>query len=243
MDIVYLVKHDPENNSEELRYSLRSLKNIPHDKVVIIGEKPDWVTNITFIPVPQTDTKKANVAKNLRTAVDSELVSDNFLLMNDDFFFMKPLSEMPNINFGLMQDVINQYNLRYPEGSDYITSMIDLHKALIEAGYENPISYELHTPMHINKHIARSLFTEVTKPLYQFRTYYGNYAKLGGETVSDVKIFMESGHNSNAYNTDPIAYLEDQILLSVTGGSFKRGIPGKFVKSKFLEPSIYELQS
>ena len=64
MDIVYLIKVDPENDSEELRYSLRSLKNIPHQKVILVGEKPEWVTNVEFIPVAQTKTKHQSYARS-----------------------------------------------------------------------------------------------------------------------------------------------------------------------------------
>lgn len=241
MDIVYLVKNDPENNSGELRYSLRSLKNIPHNKVVIVGEKPDWVANVTFIPVAQSGTKNVNVANNLRAAVASNLVADDFLLMNDDFFFMKKIPEMPNLNFGLLKDVIRTYDTRYPEGSDYIRQMKNAYRVLIEAGYGQPLSYELHMPMILNKQKAASLFDEVTTPIYQFRTYYGNYAQLGGVTVPDVKIFIEPKHNDNVYTNNPISYLENMTFLSVTGGSFKRGIPGDFIKSKLQNKSVYEL--
>ena len=40
-DVVYCVKDDPDN--EELRYSLRSLKNLPHQKVWIYGGGPKWL--------------------------------------------------------------------------------------------------------------------------------------------------------------------------------------------------------
>ena len=241
MDIVYLVKNDLENNSEELRYSLRSLKNIPHDKVIIVGEKPDWATNVTFISVAQDKAKNENVKKNLQTAVASELVSDNFILMNDDFFFMKEMSAMPNLNFGLMKNIIEQYDARYPDGSDYIRNMKKLYEVLMETGINEPISYELHTPMVLNKQKVQKLYAEATQSLYQFRSFYGNHYSLGGETVPDVKVFLHEQHNDSNFVAQPEAYLENQAFLSVTGGSFKRGLAGEFIRSKFTEKSIYEL--
>ncbi|MES2630541.1 MAG: hypothetical protein V4611_01150 [Patescibacteria group bacterium] len=241
MDVVYVVKYDPENNSEELRYSLRSLKNLPHGNVVIVGEKPDWVTNVTYIPVAQTKTKRENVTMNLLAAINSELVSDDFMLMNDDFFIMKELSEMPILNFGPLADVIAYYNHRYPEGSEYISNMTKLYNLLIERGNERPMSYELHTPMILNKKNVQSLYTEPKEPFYQFRTYYGNFFNIGGTSVRDVKVFTEPQHNDARYNSNPREYLEGQTFLSVTGGSFKRGVPGDFVREKLNEKSIYEL--
>ena len=83
MDVVYIFKEDAENNSEDLRYSLRSLRNLPHNKVFIAGDKPAWATNIRHIPVAQTKTKGENWSMNLSATVKSLEVSDNFLMMND----------------------------------------------------------------------------------------------------------------------------------------------------------------
>ena len=41
LDVVYCVKELITN--EELRYSLRSLRNLPHRKVWIFGGCPKWV--------------------------------------------------------------------------------------------------------------------------------------------------------------------------------------------------------
>ncbi len=241
MDIVYLFKEDPGNNSEELRYSLRSLKNIPHNKVFIVGEKPAWAVNVEYIPVPQSGTKRQNVKRNRYAAVNSELLSDDFILMNDDFFFMKPISSMPTLNFGRIEDVLRQYNDRYPEGSDYIATMTQQYDMLRERGFTDPMSYELHMPMVLNKHKVRRIHQETDVLPPQFRTYYGNLYAIGGETVPDVKVFLEPAHNDPAYTSNPAGYLEAQTFLSATGGSFKRGLPGEFVRSRFPEKSQYEL--
>lgn len=241
IDIVYLFKEDLENNSKELRYSLRSLKNIPHGKVFIVGEKPDWVTNVEYIPVAQSKTKGENVMMNLFAATRSTQISDDFIMMNDDFFIMQKMQKMPTLNFGDMKNLISRYVARYPEGSRYIDSMKKLYEVLIERGYEAPISYELHVPMVINKQKVRSLRKHVDGSLYQFRTFYGNYFHVGGETVRDVKIFIESRHNDSLYSSDPSQYLAGQTLLSATGGSFKRGIAGDFIRNSFPDKSIYEI--
>ena len=241
MDIVYLVKVNTKSNGNDLRYSLRSLKNIPHNNVVIVGEKPDWITNVTYIPVEQTGIKKANIENNLKAAIQSDLVSDDFVLMNDDFYIMKPITEIPNYNFGPMADVIAMYDRRYPDGSDYMDTMKAQYRDLLADGYEQPLSYELHIPMMMNKLKAQAFFAAVNKPVYQFRSYYSNYVHAGGITVPDVKVFLEPRHNDPAYNADPATYLENQTFLSVTGGSFRDSIAGTFLKSKFEEKSIYEL--
>ena len=44
MDIVYLVKNSRTN--DELTYSLRTLVNVPHDKVFLVGGCPDNIKKI-----------------------------------------------------------------------------------------------------------------------------------------------------------------------------------------------------
>jgi hypothetical protein len=241
MDIVYLVKTDPENDSEELRYSLRSLKNLPHARVFIIGEKPSWATNVEYIPIPQTGTKGENVHANLLAALRSSDISDDFVLMNDDFFIMKPMDSLADYDFGPLKDVLDAYMVRYPDESDYINRKRMMYEHLLEAGFENPISYELHVPMRINKRDALRIISEAKGRLYQFRTYYGNYVGLRSSTIKDVKIFLDPTHNDPDYTADPESYMQAQQFLSATGGSFKRGVPGDFVRKAFAEKSVYEL--
>jgi hypothetical protein len=241
MDIVYLVKEDHENDSEELRCSLRSLKNIPHGKVFIVGEKPAWVKNVGYIAVEQSRTKNENVGNNMKAAVWSEAISDDFILMNDDFFFMKPVANMPTLNFGLMRNVIEDYNGRYPEGSDYIANMTHLYDELRRRGIDEPLSFELHMPMMLNRKKVQQLYEKVTDRLYQFRSFYGNYFGIQGETIPDVKIFLDDDHNAVEYKNNPDAYLKSQTFLSATGGSFKKGRAGEFIRSAFPEKSDYEV--
>lgn len=241
LDVVYLIKEDPENNTEELRYSLRSLRNIPHGKVVIVGEKPGWVTNVLHIPVPQSGTKAQNVASNLAAAVDSRDITEEFLLMNDDFFIMRLMPDVPILNFGDMKRVIADYERRYPEGSDYISKMKRLYRALLDRGCDHPVSYELHIPMTVKKERIQSMRREIgSSPIYQFRTFYGNYWRIGGEATEDVKVFLQPQHNSSRYNNDPYGYMKTQDFLSATGGAFRRGLVGDYIRSAFPERSIYE---
>lgn len=241
IDILYTMKHDKQNNSEELRYSLRSLKNIPHRRVFIVGEKPDWVMNVVYIPVPQNMTKYENVRKNIISAISDSRLGDNFILMNDDIFIMKKIDKLPCMNFGLMDDVIRLYECRYPEGSCYI-DRLKLHNQIIKnSGVKNPICYELHTPMLFNKHKMLDMYRTVDNIDVELpRSCYGNLYDIGGACCGDVKIFLEPKHNPPLYNSDPKKYLDGQSFVSATGGAFKNGYPGSYIRDKFPKKSIYE---
>lgn len=242
MDFVYIFKQDLENDSEELRYSLRSLANIPHGRVFLVGEKPDWATNVEFIPVAQTKTKQENWNMNMRAAVNSTDISEEFVLMNDDFFIMHLLPEVPNWHMGPLDEVIANYERRYPGGSDYINSMKRTYKQLLAMGYDTPVSYELHMPMVLRKSLVKQW--HVDRPnvgSLQFRTMYGNLNNLGGVQVKDGKVFVDPVHNDPLYNDNPLKYLQSQPILSATGGSFKRTLVGDYVRRTLAEPSPYEL--
>lgn len=243
MDIVYVNKNNLENNSEELQLSLRSIKNLPHDKVYIVGEVPEWAKNVIHVDVPQNTNKQDNVRRNLETAIKHADISDDFILMNDDFFVMKPVtvSEL-DVNMGYMKDVIAKYDQRYPEGTEYIASMKKLFEMLINKGYENPISFELHVPMIINRKRAQDFLKYLNGDrMYQFRSYYGNFAGLSGQTINDVKVFIDNVHNDDDYIRHPEQYLQSQKLLSATGGSFSKSIVGPFIRNIFTVKSEYEV--
>lgn len=239
IDVVYVVKNNPDNDSAELRYSLRTLQNLPHRHVFLAGEKPNWATNVFHIPVAQDAYKYQNVTKNLLVAISDERLSDDFILMNDDFFVMKPLEQLPNLHFGDMKTIIERYDTRYPEGSPYITNMKHLYNLLRGRGIDTPISYELHTPMVFSKHKFRQML-DSSERRFQTRSYYGNMYSVGGTATEDVKLFLDSRHNPGLYRSNPQKYLQSQTLLSVTGGSFGRGLPGEYIRAAFDEPSVYE---
>ena len=92
MDIVYILKKDIQ--SDELRYSLRSLKNFPHDKVWFFGGIPEDLKPDRAVYVEQRGTTTwAKVRNTIELVCRTREVSDDFWLFNDDFFVMKPVDE------------------------------------------------------------------------------------------------------------------------------------------------------
>src|SRR5690606_30767194 len=95
MDVVYPLP--PKRAAyEELRYSLRSLANLPHDRVFIAGGLPNWVDNVEHIEtVQEWPSKYVNLCVNIASACCDDRVSDPFILFNDDFFVMEPVEQVP----------------------------------------------------------------------------------------------------------------------------------------------------
>lgn len=231
MDIVYIVRAGEVN--EELRYSLRSLKNIPHRRVVIAGYIPKWVHNVTAIPVEQRlMTKYANAEQNWQYAMNDTRVTDDFVLFNDDFFVMKPVPGVPTLHRGKLSDVIDYYS--NINSGQYLQNMERTRDLLLEFGITEPLSYALHVPMVMNKkrrkvlQATQLMFNEKALDI-QMRTLYGNFYHLGGDYYEDVK--------ANKLDDEPNKKAE---FLSSNDQTFMRGKIGQYIKDTFTEKSPYE---
>src|SRR5688572_13246658 len=98
-DIVYVCR--PGDDNEELRYSLRSLRNLPHGRVFVAGYCPVWVSSeVERIPVPRMSDKHTHALASLVAAMNDERVSDPFVMFNDDFYIMRPMDRVPILHTG-----------------------------------------------------------------------------------------------------------------------------------------------
>ena len=201
-DLVYIVKKDEKN--EDLRYSLRSVeKFVPHNKIWIVGYKPSWITNVEYLPVPQNGNKWDNYIKNILTACNCNKISKEFILMNDDFFAIKPITNLLdsiNVSLGSLKEAVDKHKAKKSDSAwgkafGYVDELLkDLN---IEEPYYN---YESHTPLLINKQKYLEVmnlpkvqkFMKTSKVLHK-RSLYRNIDKLNPKTLSkDVKILQHS---------------------------------------------------
>jgi hypothetical protein len=185
MDIVYVVRDGDEN--EELRFSLRSLVNLPHDQVWIVGHKPSWVTGVEHLPTFQAGTKYENSTQNLLAACDHPDVADEFALMNDDIYVVKPLKAVPVFHRGPVAELVAYY--RRKQGP-YLEGMQATAGLLAGWGFSDPLSYELHMPLPVVKAAMADVLRRGIghTPVLHKRTLYGNVMGIGGELTQDCKI-------------------------------------------------------
>lgn len=197
MDIVYLVKNCQTN--EELVYSLRSLVNIPHDKVFVVGGCPSELdaSKIIHIPIVQSGNKYKNTTNSLRYICQDSRVSDDFVLMNDDFFILEPITDPVkelNLCRGTIREVLDEMRKRHNFDGQYMIGMNQMDIYLKDLGYKEPLSYELHIPFIINKNKFLRLFSlpnlESIKVLHK-RSLYGNMYLKDSKKIKDVKIYRD----------------------------------------------------
>lgn len=191
-DVVIPVR--PGNSNPELRYALRSLANVPHGAVHIVGHAPRWVNRKAVNVIPRPLIGPGTVRDHMRVVCESPDVSESFLLFNDDMYVTRPVP-IPVLNRGRQGDVIARLRARHGV-SMYVLGMIDTLNALSAAGFPDPWCFELHTPMRMQKDLLReALILGRGVRRFNWRTGYGAVAGLSGDTVPDVKVYER---------TDPI---------------------------------------
>jgi hypothetical protein len=195
MDIVYLYKN---SGNDEIVYSLRSLANLPHNKVFIVGDMPKYINpqNILYIKAEQGLNKYQNTTNALRLACHDDRLSDDFIVMNDDFFILKKIEnprEELNLHKGTIAKVYERLSAKYPLGSGYLHGMKETETLLKNLGIKEPLSYELHTPFIFNKYKLLQMFETYADEIAQTkcfhkRSFYGNLYVKGSKFMKDIKV-------------------------------------------------------
>jgi hypothetical protein len=229
MDAVYICRG---GENEELRYSIRSIEeNMPHDKVWVVGSKPDWYSG-NHISIDQDGRKYENARKNLRAIVNSKEISDDFILMNDDFFVINKIDTVPYWYSGSLKSRIQELSDGFGPNTTYIRMLILTNRTVRRSGVENPLDYELHIPMIMNKDKLRPI---IEKPSL-WRSTYGNLYNVGGTQHEDIKVYSEADIEKR--NGSPID-IESEYFLSSSDRSFNL-LYNKILKDRFNTPSQYE---
>lgn len=226
LDLVYPLKRTT-GAAEELRYSLRSVaKNLPHDNVVIAGGRPDWLSDrAIYLDPPRGEDRWLDADNNVLAAVNDPRVSDPFVLMNDDFFVVRSVTGVPELNRGTLDEVIPGQ----PENS-YKEAMIRIRDILVDEGYVDPLCFELHVPMVVSKAAVRAAIEfGAGRKRWMWRTALGVFEGYQGETIDDVKVYGWNDH------------LPPGPWASTNDKSFGYGYVGRKLRKMFSEPCEYEL--
>lgn len=224
MDILYPVRKGDWN--DELRYSLRSLANLPHDAVRIVGYRPSWVTGVQSFFREQAADKYGTANGHLQWAIDRAALSERFYLFNDDFYVMRPMDRVPVLHMGPLGEMIDRYRARHHTGA-YFRNMVATFQLLRDNGFSRPLSYELHIPMAMDKGTLREAFNMGGHiPGVHIRTVYGNLAGVGGELSEDMKVYS----TTEDYEEWPFLSSNDNLYQGL----------GVYLQKRFPYASPYE---
>lgn len=192
MDTVYVIR---DGDNPELRYSLRTLTNIEHDRVWIFGGAPSWInfTTVTHHKRMQGGTPYSSTRGHIQAACCTPEVSDPFVLWNDDFYAMRPIGSVPVYHRGSLEQTLEEFaTLKTPWGKGLRGTAALMEKRGLLAG---AMSYDLHVPLVVHKEEMREalrLAKSITADAVHLRTLYGAIADLGGIEHPDPKLIRRS---------------------------------------------------
>lgn len=230
LDVVYFVKEYPRN--EELRFSLRSLKNLKGIKRVwFFGGCPKGIAPDIRVRVFQEGNTKWDKVHNMfRMACENKEITDNFILFNDDFFVMRPTDKIePTYRCGLDEYIRTIESRNHNRPNEYSKLLRGCRDDLKRIG-ATQLCYELHTPFIFNKKKLSRLLDKFPNR-HCTRTLYGNIYHIEGRKANDVKIFSIKPNFD--YKTSQFLSTEDSIV-NVNNDIWR------WLKRNFPEKSHYE---
>ena len=246
-DLVYILKEDDFN--PDLVMSLRSVEKFcPYRKVWVVGYKPSWLKNVDYLPTKQTGNKWKNSELNWRAACECPDISDNFILMNDDFIALRPISNWPeelNVCLGNISEEADRWSKkakpsRWQWGFIYAKDLLRICHA------RSDYNYESHMPIIINK--ANYLKFLEMKPIKEFvkspkvlhkRSLYKNLFPEEGVSlphkIKDVKILLGYDLTDGYLKENWLSVFDDVI-----GNALKFPKVNKFLNQMFPNKSKFE---
>ena len=183
MDVLYYIGNGSRHQNRELRYSLRSLEKHCKDvdNVWIVGNHPPFISGVKYYWIEDSGQWWQNAFYKTKAAIEAG-ISDDFLLMNDDFYMLADFTaaKYPHFHRGDIKDT--------PQ-TPYQQAILNTRRIL--EGMGKPFKhYGVHCPMRINGKKYLELERFYTGDFYgvpvSARCLYGNlYCK--GKQVSDCK--------------------------------------------------------
>ena len=222
MDVVFPYK---KTKSDELKYALRSLKYLPHRNVFICGDKPDWISDkVIWLGKSVYGVNAQHDSElNIRLALHDVRLSSKFILMNDDFFILRPVYNLPDYYTGTFSELI-----RSRQEAQFATFNQAMYKTKAFLTDPDPLAFEVHIPVIMSKHKRLAVSNEILPMLALGCTVFPRsiYLNRYGNRIvkrEDVKLY----HFNNTQLPDD--------FLSTDDGQFTEQI-----KNLFPEKCIYE---
>lgn len=184
MDIVYILGTGSVWEDNELRYSLRSVAANVRDvrDVYVVGERPFFLQGVRHIAVPDPYPEKwRNAYFKIATACSLPELSDEFLLMNDDFFINAPLdaATFPYFFRGRLR-------LGRVEGKPESWTTWQQTAELLTQSGKTVLNYAVHCPFRYRKeNFLRMPIATSVQGHYSVRAFYGNFWRVGGTDRND----------------------------------------------------------
>lgn len=158
-DIVYMLKTPLSLDGMELKYSLRSLKNIPHGRVFMVTPTlpdivdPDKVIHISHLPVHEA--KYDDLGEKWKWLGTNTEMTDNVTYMDDDYYILNPVPRAgPKASFQPLWVLIEFYERKkemYIGKTEVSDAIINTMRLLKEQGINEPLAPCQHFPWPVKR--------------------------------------------------------------------------------------------
>lgn len=222
MDIVYPYRKAP--GDFELRFSLRSLANVPHDRVIVAGDHPKFASKaLIFIPAVRRFSRYAASTHNILTAAEKHVRGDRFMVMNDDIFVLAPYQFRHE-----HRCTIDEYLESGAPKGDYRKHLVSTQEILKAQGVDRPLFFGLHTPTVYEREKFVRLVKKMGAQRYLLRTLYHNLFPQPSVRRDDVKVRQWVGEPASA------------DVLSISDECARDPRFAEWISARFPDPSPYE---
>lgn len=234
---VYVVGGPAFDERSDLRHSLRSLANTPVTDVWLVGDVPEWATDVRAIRLEPQPEKFANQRASLTAAVNDPDLPDTFVLLNDDHFVVSPVDPMPMFHLGPWSRYqARQLRQGQNPANTWWAGVCQTAEWMQSRGHADPLIYEAHTPLMFDKRRLRAALEEFPQDR---RFCVGvTYDMTGAGGVGfrgiNVKCKTDAEFHAKAGVGTHTPY------LSSTDEPFRSGLIGSHVRRMFPDPSRFE---
>ena len=233
MTVAYILGDGSKYDNFELRLSLRSVeKCLTPERVIVCGHDPGFLSGkveyIPNFPVKKENDAAWGIKENLLALCNHPGTPEQFLLLNDDYFFMRPTTEFPYYHKGELRDAMQRIGSGIFYGHLLATVTVLEREKLPTKHFDGhwPIVYEKKKLLDI---IAQQDWGVPLGPTV--RSLYCNTLGIRGEYADDVK--------ANVPQRDWTAFCAGKSVISVSDESFN-SVGRKFLLSLFPDKSKYE---
>lgn len=231
---------------DELKYSIRSVcKNFKEPfEIVIIGDKPTWYNgkHIQTTPIRgRKFTRAFDIARKLEIICKSEMITENFVYMYDDQYFINS-TELKDFDGAVCMNEIVKRKVPKLGSETWLELMARTVEVLHQNGHEKIYNYETHLPRVLSKKKLRIMMDayDLHRNPLLFNTIYFN------EFYPVPRIILEQSNPIKAgvykpMTSDGIRHLcRDKKILNNGERGFNHSLK-IFLKNSFPEKCRFEL--
>ena len=182
------------DTGRELRYTLRSLKNLTNfnGEVFIIGDTELWLQKVTSIRTTRKYGKPyLDQVYKMQIACALDEMPDKFIAMMDDIYITEPLEAGVYIRGDLNTVAKNLYQ------KTKVATRIYLENRNLPT-----VDYECHAPMLVEKEKLKEALNLIDDNKLQWRSIYGNLFSIQGIAFEDKKTRTNELPNGKIISTN-----------------------------------------